>query len=442
MRRSLGSVDHEEPAPDLVLFHSSTLVPSRFVTEKSEFVGEAGTLRSPRFLSDDQQVGGDGPAEEAVASMTVEIDLPIEGEAEFGFCFGAAASAEEAFEVARGLSNVRAVNTAIDGSLARWQELCATVQVRTQDRGFDALVNAWLPYEAYAGWVGNRTAGVCLDPAWAADALRSLYALSATAPELCRDSLLSFASGISVVGAYSPDSESHIALPPEEMLWLAAAAAKYVVETGDTSVLAEKIVTREGISLTLKEHCERVIGLCVNGGAANRLVDDTVKAWLLACGDAAGRDRLDEGMAWRRNVERKEHPEVRSLPRRVNHLMSVSSALSDQPISNAIHNRFDSDDAVSESGEACRLHSALVDDVLGIRATGDGLVLRPDIPRSWCEVDIVRRYRGDTYSIRIRRPVAPTKEGMSIVVDGEPVMGDTLPYFGDGAEHEVEVILS
>jgi len=442
IRRSLGSVGPGESSPDLLLFHSSTLVPTRFVTERSEFVGEDGALRNPRYLSDDEQVGGDGPAREAIAGLTVEIDLPIEGEAEFGFCFGVASSAEEALEVARGLSSVKAVNKAIESSLASWRELCSTIQVCTQDRGFDALVNAWLPYEAYADWMGGRTGGVCLDPAGAADALRGLYALSATSPALCRKRLLDFASGISVSGTYSPDSESHVALPPQELLWLAASTAKYVAETGDMSILAEPIRSREGIAFTLREHCERVMGLCANSGGTSRFLESTSKLWSMACDDLPSDDQFNGGPVCRWTVERTEHPELRSLPRRVKYLQSVSSALTDDSANRALGSRFGSDETISEPDEACRLYAALVEDMLGIQATAEGLVLRPDIPRAWCEVDIVRRYRGDTYSIRIRRPIAPTKKSISIVVDGEPVMGDTIPFFGDGAEHEVEVVLS
>jgi len=41
--------------------------------------------------------------------------------------------------------------------------------------------------------------------------------------------------------------------------------------------------------------------------------------------------------------------------------------------------------------------------------------------------------------IRISRRNGALGKSPAIVVDGEPVLGDMLPYFGDGAEHRVEV---
>ena len=211
MRRPLSAPDPftlHRGVGDMVLFHSSTLTPTRCQTGKSEFVGEGRSLRNPKELDSDQSTGADGAGAKPIASLTVRIELPIEGEAEFAFCFGVAHSPEHAMELARGLSKTRLAKEAVENSRKRWEELTSTLNMQSPDRSLNSLVNTWLPYEAYAGWIGQRTGGVCLDPSAAADTLRRCHAFPATAPELCRESILSFAAGISTSGVYSPDSES------------------------------------------------------------------------------------------------------------------------------------------------------------------------------------------------------------------------------------------
>ena len=446
MRRPLSAVEYTaEPNQDMVLFHSSTLTPLRYQTEKSEFVGEGRSLGSPRELDGTDQPASDGPAARAIASLTVEIELPIEGEAEFGFCFGVARSPEHAREVLRGLSKTRLMRDAIEASRKGWEELCSTVTIETQDRALDALVNTWLPYEAYAGWIRQRTGGVCLDPLLAADALRRVNALCGAAPDVCRESLLSFAAGISAAGTYSPDNESVMTLPPAELLWLPACAARYVAETGDAGVLAEPVGPSSGSgsgggpALTLKEHCERILRVCLNSDACGGpALDRALDIWWSATGGLPGPAPANQGLP-----DRPEHPEERSLPRRVRYLQSICPTLSEGEPRAHVERAFGSEGSPEgDSGVACLAHSEIVERILGVEAGCDGLRLRPRLPDSWNECRITRRFRGDIYRVHVTRSTAPAKGAVSIVVDGEPALGETIPYLGDGCEHEVRVAVS
>ena len=276
----------------MVFFHSSTLAPMCYQTQKPEFIGEGRTMRNPQCLDGDWRSGQNATTSEAVASLSVEMQIPIEGEAQFSFCFGVSRSVERALDTVRKLSDNRATDMAIEASRLRWKELCSLVQVDSEDPAFNALVNTWLPYEAYSSWIGRRTGGVCLDPTQAADALRRFYALSATAQQPCRDSLLSFAAGISCTGTFSPDDESFIMLPLTELLWLPVCTVKYIAETGDMDVLLREIPLKDGPTLTLKEHCERIINACINqqqpsgDPGCDRLLEQTIGFWSLISEDA------------------------------------------------------------------------------------------------------------------------------------------------------------
>jgi len=452
MRRPLSSVGADgtdQAGGDMVLFHSSTLTPVRYQTEKSEFIGEGRSLRNPCELDSDRQTGSDGPVAKAVASFTVEIELPIEGEAEFGFCMGVARSPDHALELTRGLSKIKLMAEAVQVSRTRWEELCSAVRIDTQDRSLDALVNTWLPYEAYAGWIRQRTGGVCLDPLLAADALRRFYSFCAAAPDACRESLLSFAAGISAAGTYSPDNDSVVMLPPGELLWLPACAARYVAETGDLGVLDEPVGLSTssgcgaGPELTLKEHCERILRLrATSAGAGDPMLQRTLETWSMVTDPAPGLGSLLEGAESQRHADRPEHPEERSLPRRVRYLQSISPTLAEGEPRADMERVFGSDGAAAtDSGVACLAHSEIVEYMLGVMAAGDGLRLRPKLPDSWDECRITRRFPGEFYRIHVTRSTAPARGTVSIVVDGEPVSGQMIPHFGDGCEHKVEVTM-
>lgn len=459
MRRALNAGDTDDPEcplDGLVLFHGSTLMPARFAVERTDFIGDGRTLQNPVFLEDEDICGDSGSVRNPIASLAVEIELPIEGEAQFGFCFGVAPNPEVAIRAAHALSTHEAVEAAVTGSLARWEELCSGLHVETSDRVFDALINTWLPYETYSGWIRERNAPTYLDPARVADVLRCLYPLSTTAHEAVRESLLSFAAGLSLLGSYSPDNESLVSLPWTELLWLVMATARYIAETGDRGVLSQSIALRDGPALALREHCERIIRMGIsakrsNGDlASDRLLAQTIRLWSLVCGESLSEDLVsaqrsiaqdgDVEAHARRRAMRPDHTEQRSLPRRVRYFQSITPALSDKTLANDLSDYLGSDEmGVGDVDATCSLYSALVEWTLGLNSTLEGLTLNPRLPDSWFECDIVRKFRGDTYNISIRRNASSPVGRASIVVDGEPVLGNMLPYFGDGKSHRVEV---
>ncbi|MHB9037404.1 MAG: hypothetical protein ACYC64_12125 [Armatimonadota bacterium] len=441
MRRPLESIDSDRSrrgTPNLVLFHSSTLPAAMCQVEKDDFVGAQRSLCNPMQLEVDTEDDIDGIAVKAVASFSVDIHLPIEGEAEFGFCFGAATTADEAAEIARSLSKTDAIRDAMDATQAHWNRLSSSLKVQTQDPALDALINTWLPYEAYAGSAKNRAENATPEPSTAADGIRRFQPMGANAAYLFREALVDFAGRLSVTGVYLPDEFSQIAMPPQELLWLAICTANYVAETGNVGMLSQTVAFRDGVIMSLGEHCERAIRNCANQSchSGDELLEQALELWSFVKPTDEFTDLL-EIVRNRRASGPKEHSEERSLPRRMRYLQSVCPTLSEAPVANALSNELDETSCDSRTNLAA--YSAVVQKMLGITATNEGLVLKPRFPESWFECMIVRRFRGDTYNIHIRRSANPSKKGNSIVVDGEPVLGDTLPMFGDGGEHQVDV---
>ena len=82
---------------------------------------------------------------------------------------------------------------------------------------------------------------------------------------------------------------------------------------------------------------------------------------------------------------------------------------------------------------------AMVDGILGIEATLDGLHVAAQLPEGWPSFSVTRKYRGACYDITVRR--AEPGEALGTTVDGSPVSGDLLPIVPAGARCEVEIRL-
>ncbi|MDQ8208670.1 hypothetical protein QEH52_14180 [Coraliomargarita sp. SDUM461003] len=68
----------------------------------------------------------------------------------------------------------------------------------------------------------------------------------------------------------------------------------------------------------------------------------------------------------------------------------------------------------------------MVESILGIRATADGLVVDPCMPDEWNEAKIRRRFRGSTYDIQLRR--SPQTGPLEICINGTSSQEARLPY--------------
>jgi len=79
--------------------------------------------------------------------------------------------------------------------------------------------------------------------------------------------------------------------------------------------------------------------------------------------------------------------------------------------------------------------------LLGIRPTFDGLMIDPCIPDHWKSMRILRRFRGTRYDIRIENPDGVKRGIKQILVDDEPLRGEVLPSFNDRRAHIVDVTM-
>jgi len=75
-----------------------------------------------------------------------------------------------------------------------------------------------------------------------------------------------------------------------------------------------------------------------------------------------------------------------------------------------------------------------------VRPVHSGLLIDPCIPAEWEQVQVVRRFRGATYHIRIENPDKQTGVVKEIIVNGEKIKGNIVPLQGLD-QYEVRVVL-
>ncbi|HEX2960494.1 MAG TPA: glycosyl hydrolase family 65 protein [Ignavibacteriales bacterium] len=72
------------------------------------------------------------------------------------------------------------------------------------------------------------------------------------------------------------------------------------------------------------------------------------------------------------------------------------------------------------TGSAAWLQKVIVENILGVRATEEGLVISPCIPEEWDGFSIRRTFRGTVYHIKVMNPLHTSGGVKSVCVDGRP----------------------
>jgi cellobiose phosphorylase len=92
------------------------------------------------------------------------------------------------------------------------------------------------------------------------------------------------------------------------------------------------------------------------------------------------------------------------------------------------------------TGSAAWYQKVIVDWILGIRATKDGLLVDPCIPDDWKEFSVKRLFRGVSYKISVINKCKTSKIKKHITVNGKTIKGNIIPVLKK-SEVKVEVFL-
>lgn len=244
--------------------------PTSWEVSQEAFEGEGG-ITMPSALAGDELAGGDARYETPVAVMQYRVELAPGEEKEYRFLFGPAQDEQQIAQI-RETYFVRGSEIGEDGFTAALQEYdqyiregqgCLTIS--TPDADLDNFVNHWLPRQIYYHGQTNR---LTTDPQ-TRNYLQDHMGMSYIKPKVARESFLTAMSQQEASGAMPdgivlhPDAElKYINQVPhtDHCVWLPICLATYLDETGDYSILEERVPYASGEEITpVYEHVDRAM---------------------------------------------------------------------------------------------------------------------------------------------------------------------------------------
>lgn len=258
--------------------------PARTVTgDRNEFLGRNGALSSPAALQRVELSGKVGAGLDPCGAIHVIFDLRDGEEKETGFRLGAGHGLAEAQSLIYRFRGAQAGQAALESVRQYWKQTLGAVQVETPDRSVNLMANGWLLYQVLSCRLWGRTGFYQSGGAFGfRDQLQDVMALMTVEPALTREHLLraaaqQFREGDVLHWWHPPMGRGVRTHTSDDYLWLPYVTCRYVLCTGDATVLDERISFLEGRLLkpeeesyydlpkrseesgTLYEHCVRAI---------------------------------------------------------------------------------------------------------------------------------------------------------------------------------------
>ena len=250
---------------------------------RAEFIGRNGTLRNPAAMKRMHLSGRTGAALDPCASIQVPFELGDGQEFEIIFKLGSGDNYDETEKLVQRFQGSNAARSALESVWQYWNHTLGAVQIETPETSLNVLTNGWLLYQTLSCRIWARSGYYQSGGAFGfRDQLQDVMSLIHTEPGLIRKHLLLAASRQFIEGDvqhwwHPPSGRGVRTHCSDDYLWLPFATCRYVLSTGDTGVLDEKVSYLEGRTVnaendsyydlpnrseetgSLYEHCVRAI---------------------------------------------------------------------------------------------------------------------------------------------------------------------------------------
>ena len=232
---------------------------TNFTTDRTEFIGRNGILRNPEAMNKSKLSGKFGAGLDPCAALQVAFDMASDGEHEIIFKLGAGNNHGHAIDLIKQFKNRQTVYDSLKNVKQYWQDTLNVVQIETPDAALNILANGWLTYQALACRIWARSGFYQSGGAFGfRDQLQDVLSLLHNKPSIVRDQILLNASR-----QFKEGDVQHWWHPPmgrgvrttcsDDYLWLPFVTARYVLHTGDMTILDQPVAFLEGRLLNVGE---------------------------------------------------------------------------------------------------------------------------------------------------------------------------------------------
>lgn len=230
-----------------------------YTGDRQEFLGTKGSVLNPQGLhvklSNHTGVGYD-----SCGAIRVSIAIGPNESKTMVFGLGMSINPDEIEFLRKKYKNIDKFQEELQKVTQYWDKTLGTIQVKTQDRAMDLLVNGWLLYQTISCRINARAAFYQCGGAYGyRDQLQDTLSLVNTDPEALQKQII-----ISCSRQFEEGDVQHWWHPPsgvgvrtrisDDLLWLPYAVAAYIKSTGDVSILTEKVAYIKGPLLEENQH--------------------------------------------------------------------------------------------------------------------------------------------------------------------------------------------
>jgi len=235
---------------DRVAFLTSDQPVHGITTNRTEFLGELGSRKSPAGL---KRVGLSGEVKaggEICAALQIHLDFEPGEEKTFRFAIGQGKDHAQAIELAEIYSQPEKGEESFRQVVKKWESLLTTIQVETPQAEMDFILNRWLLYQALSCRIWGRSAFYQSSGAYGfRDQLQDVTSVLSIQPEIAREHILraarhQFEAGDVLHWWHPPSGRGVRTRITDDLLWLVYVTTEYVRKTGDLSILEEKVPFR------------------------------------------------------------------------------------------------------------------------------------------------------------------------------------------------------
>lgn len=230
-----------------------------YTGDRQEFLGLKGSIRCPQGL-DARLTGHTGVCYDSCGVIQVSVAIQPKENRVVVFGLGQSSDSIEIHTLRNKYRDIAKYDEELNKVKNYWNEVLGTIQVKSNDRAVDLLVNGWLLYQTISCRINARAAFYQCGGAYGyRDQLQDTLSLIFTNPDALRKQIITACSR-----QFEEGDVQHWWHPPmgvgvrtrisDDLLWLPYAVAAYIRCTNDYSILKEEVSYIKGPVLEKNQH--------------------------------------------------------------------------------------------------------------------------------------------------------------------------------------------